>query len=160
MRAFKCDRCGSFFNYIDKRTGSKVVLEGTTSLDFCPSCQKALNSFLSRPGTKDDPEIVYGSFESFEKAEEALKDLRDILEKSASRVLFLGDVLDYFKTPVRVGIERDQSLYRFGWSESMLDQARAVEYSIVGCPDIYVLALPDPERFYDNPGDSQKKQGL
>lgn len=53
MRAFRCDRCGNYFNKIPK--AEKIVVKMVSQslvrsienddVDLCPDCQKALDSW-------------------------------------------------------------------------------------------------------------------
>ena len=45
MEAFKCDRCGEYYDS-DKHEKKHLVIEEERILDFCPDCYKALEQFM------------------------------------------------------------------------------------------------------------------
>jgi len=46
MEAFKCDRCGFYYDNDDHETTLLLVKSGRKFLDLCPNCYKALEQFM------------------------------------------------------------------------------------------------------------------
>ena len=47
MEAFKCDRCGAYYDNDDHETSRLFLVKSSGRyLDFCPSCYKALGQFM------------------------------------------------------------------------------------------------------------------